>query len=280
MQADVPRESAKAILFQFVVFPLGVVAIGVGIFLLFGKLASSEQSIPEYLSEIRSGTSHRKFQAAYELSKSIKRGEARRYPNLVLQVVDVYRRAREDDPRVRQYLALVLGRLGDTRATPALVEGLSDPAVESRIYALLAIAELRDRSATPALMKAARDSEKDVRKTAVYALGQTGDPQAAPLLAEAVNDREADVRFNAALALAAHGDGRAAPALREMLDRSRLDRVSGMRAEQKEEAMVAAIAAYGRLAPAEARRDLPALAERDPDVRVRAAAREALAALR
>ena len=74
--SDVPKESPKTILFQFVVFPLGIVVIGVAIFLLFGKLASSDASIPSYLSDIRSGSDHRKFQAAYELSKSIKRGEA------------------------------------------------------------------------------------------------------------------------------------------------------------------------------------------------------------
>ncbi|MGZ8829774.1 MAG: hypothetical protein ACXW2Q_05280, partial [Thermoanaerobaculia bacterium] len=82
---DVPRESSRTILFQFVVFPLGVVLIGVAVFLLFGRLASNESSIPDSLNDIRNGSSHRKFQAAYELSKSIKRGEAKRYPNLVEQ---------------------------------------------------------------------------------------------------------------------------------------------------------------------------------------------------
>ena len=277
--ADLPKESPKTILFQFVIFPLGVVMIGVAVFLLFGKLASNEQSIPDYLNDIRNGSSHRKFQAAYELSKSIKRGEAKRYPNLVEQVVSVYRSSKDDDPRVRQYLTLVLGKLGDRRAVPVLVDALHDPVVETRIYALVALSELHDPSSVPAVMAAAKDEEKDVRKTAVYALGQLGDRRAIPLLEESLNDSTADIRFNAALALAHFGDDKAQPALRAMIDRPTLNRVEGMRPDQKEEAMVAAIPAYAKLAGKAAAPELQALASSDESMRVRAAAKEALATL-
>ncbi|MCU1244434.1 MAG: hypothetical protein JWN02_344, partial [Acidobacteria bacterium] len=70
---DVPKESARAILFQFVFFPLGIVVIAVGIFLLFGRMATEERTIPDYLSAIRAGSSHERWQAAYQLSKSLKR---------------------------------------------------------------------------------------------------------------------------------------------------------------------------------------------------------------
>ena len=200
--SDIPKESPRTILFQFVVFPLGVVMIGVAIFLLFGRMASEQESIPEYLSDIRTGSDHRKFQAAYQLSKSIKRGEAKQYPNLTQQVIDTWRNAKGDDPRVRQYLTLVLGKIGDRRATPVLIEALQEPMVETRIYALLALSELKDRAAVPALITAARDSEKDVRKTAVFVLGLVGDTQAVPQLVESLKDDASDVRFNAAVALA------------------------------------------------------------------------------
>ena len=47
-QPDIPKESSRTILFQFVFFPLGVVLIGVAVFFLFGKLASEEHSVPDY----------------------------------------------------------------------------------------------------------------------------------------------------------------------------------------------------------------------------------------
>lgn len=273
---DVPRQSARSILFQFVFFPLGVVLIGVAIFLLFGKLASQEQSIPEYLNEIESGSSHKRWQAAYQLSKSLKRGEAKRYPNLPVQVQVLYRKSKDDDPRIRRYLSMVLGSLGDKSSTPLLLEALNDRDVETRIYALLALGQLKDPAAVPRLAEMARDPEKDVRKTALYALGQIGSPQAVPVLVAGLQDETPDVRFNAALALSRFGDRRAAGVLREMLDRSRLAQVQGMRDDQKEDAMIAAITAYSKVAGAEAATELSALAERDPSLRVRAAAKEAV----
>ena len=53
---DIPKESPRTILFQFVLFPLGVVVVAVAIFLLFGRMATNEQTIPDYLNEIRSGS--------------------------------------------------------------------------------------------------------------------------------------------------------------------------------------------------------------------------------
>ncbi len=277
--SDLPRETPRAILFQFVLFPLGIVVIAVGVFLLFGKLASNEQTVPDYLNEIRSGSSHRKFQAAYELSKSIKRGEAKRYPNLVEQVIDVYRSSKDDDPRIRQYLTLVMGKLGDRRATPVVAGALGERTVENRIYALVALAELRDPSSLQPVIAATRDDEKDVRTTAAYALGQIGDARAVPALVPLLEDSAADVRFNAALSLARFGDARAAGVLRTMLDRTSLDRVQGMRPDQKEEAMIAAVGAYAKLQGKAATAELEPLAQHDSSLRVRAAAREAMAKL-
>jgi hypothetical protein len=74
---DIPKESPRTILFQFVVFPLGIVAIAVGIFFLFGKLASNEQTVPEYLNEVQSGGRRERWQAAYQLSQLINAGETR-----------------------------------------------------------------------------------------------------------------------------------------------------------------------------------------------------------
>ena len=273
---DVPKESARTILFQFVIFPLGIVAIAVGIFFLFGKLASDEQSIPDYLNQIRSGSSHERWQAAYQLSKSLRRGEAKKYPNLEQEIAAIYVSAKNDDPRVRRYLSMVLGNLGDRRATPLLVGALGEKDVETRIYALLALGELRDPASVPAVMNAANDDEKDVRVTALYALGSIDDARAVPLLASALADPTPDVRFNAAVALSRFGDRRALPVLHEMLDRQHMNGIRTMREDQKEEAMIVGISAETRLVGREAIPDLQRLTS-DPSLRVQSAAREALA---
>jgi HEAT repeat protein len=278
-QTDLPKESPRTILFQFVIFPLGIVAIGVGIFLLFGLLASEKRAIPDYLNEIRSGSAHERGHAAYQLSRSISRGEAKKYPNLEQQVASLYTESRHDDPMIRRYLALVLGKLGDRRATPVLVNGLTDDDAEARLYAIVALGELQDPAAVPRLMAALRDDDKDVRKTAAFALGAIGDARAVPALATALEDQVPDVRFNAAVALSRFGDKRAIGTLHDMLDRQRLARVAGLREDQAEDAMIVAMEPYAKLAGAEARPDLQRIAASDPSLRVRDAARQALAQL-
>lgn len=275
--ADIPKESPRTILFQFVVFPLGIVAIAVGIFFLFGKLASDEQTVPDYLHEVKSGGRRERWQAAYQLSQLINAGEAKKYPNLVDDVARVYAEAKNDDPRIRQYLSMVLGNLGDRRATPLLVDALRDPSPDTRIYAALALGRLHDAAAVPPLLSAFGSDERDVRKAAAYALGEIGDVRAQPALEGALNDPIADVRFNAAIALARFGDTKAIGVVREMLDRGRLDRVPGMRPEQKDETMLAAIPALLRIAPEEGPVLLAPLAQKDPSLQVRSAASEALA---
>src|SRR5207253_2345377 len=276
---DIPKEAPRSILFQFVIFPLGIVLVAVGIFFLFGKLATEEHTIPDYLNAIRSGSAHERWQAAYQLSKSLKRGEAARYPNLEQQVAAIYVQSKHDDPRIRRYLSMVLGTLGDRRATPVLLDGLDDRDVDNRLYTLIALGQLRDPAAVPRIVQAANDEERDVRKAVYYALGEIGDPRAIPALVHGLEDEVADVRWNAAISLSQFGDRQAIPPLREMLDRTRLNQIRDMREDQKEDAMIVAMSAYAKLAGPEARPDLERLA-RDPSLRVQAAAKEALSRLR
>lgn len=277
---DIPKEAPRSVLFQFILFPLGIVMVAVAVFFVFGKLATEEHTIPDYLNAIRSGSSHERWQAAYQLSKSLKRGEAARYPNLEQQVAALYEQSKTDDPRIRRYLSMVLGTLGDRRATPQLLEGLNDRDVDNRIYALLALGELKDPASIPAITKAASDPDKDVRKTAYFTLGSIGDLAAVPALVNGLSDEVAEVRWNAAISLSRFGDRRAIPVLREMLDRTRLNQVRNMREDQKEDVMVMAMAPYARLAGAEARADLERIATTDPSLRVRALAKEALRQVR
>lgn len=272
---DFPKESPRTILMQFVIFPLGIALAAVIIFFLFGKLATENHSIPDYLSTIRSGSSHERWQAAYELSKSLKRGEAARYPNLEQEVAAIYLESKNDDPRIRRYLSMVLGTLGDRRATPLLLDALNDSSVENRIYVLMALGELRDPVSIPRVAQAANDQESDVRKTAYFALGEMQNPAAVPALVRGLDDRVPDVRWNAALGLSRFDDSRALPVLREMVDRKRLAGVPGISEEQQEDVMVMAMAPYARLGGDAARADLLRIGDSDPSIRVRAAAKAA-----
>src|SRR5258706_14606883 len=180
-------------------------------------------------------------------------------------------------PPIRRYLGMVLGTLGDRRATPLLIEGLTYRDVDNRIYALMALGELRDPAAVPRIAQAVSDDDKDVRATAYYTLGAIGDAGAVPVLVKGLQEEAPDVRWNAAIALGRLGDRRALGPLREILDRSRLNRVATMREDQKEDAMIVAMSAYARLPRRDAAPDPQRIVTSDPSLRVRAAAKQALA---
>lgn len=72
----------------------------------------------------------------------------------------------------------VLGTIGDARAVPALIAGLSGP---TAAHAARALARLGDRRAVEPLI-AALASKGDVAAAAAYALGCLGDPRAIPPL--------------------------------------------------------------------------------------------------
>src|SRR2546421_3551381 len=135
------RKPTSLLIAQFFLFPMIIIAICIGIFLLFGYLTYEQKTAKEYLNDVRTGSEFCcRWQAAYELSNIISSQKERlRSTNFVNDLIKVYQSSRDEDPRVRRYLALTMGHLGDPRAVPALVEGLGDPQVENQIYTLWAL---------------------------------------------------------------------------------------------------------------------------------------------
>lgn len=125
--------------------------------------------------------------------------------------------ARGNDRRLsdiaRQFAARVLGKIGDRRAVPALMEALQAPSKYVRHYAAWALGTLADRQAVPALMTALRNEDQDLRRYAAKSLGEIGDRQAALALIVALQDEDGGARQYAAEALGKIRDTRAVPAL-------------------------------------------------------------------
>jgi HEAT repeat protein len=70
----------------------------------------------------------------------------------------------------RLQAALVLGEIGDARATAALIAGLEAPNVAARQHAVHALGQISDRRAVPALIGALRDREPLIQATAYDSL--------------------------------------------------------------------------------------------------------------
>ena len=272
----VPPPGRWSLLGQFVLIPLVIVLVAVAVFVLFGMVAAERRSAREYLTEIRTGSANRRWQAAYELSRELRHGAAAADANLVTDIADTLAWAADEDPQVRRYLVTALGFLGDRRAVPALIEALDDPDADTRLWAAQALGTLGDRASLAALSGCLADPDPAVRKQAAWSLGELGDTAAAPALRSALADAVDDVRWNAALALARLADPAGAEVIGVMLERSHLTRVPGIRPQQIEAALLGALHAAGELRLQGARATIEALSREDDSLQVRDAARRAL----
>src|SRR5438067_613588 len=217
-----PIVAAPALAVQFFLIPLVVVGITVSVYVGFRTLLANDRTAQEYLSEVRNGGSDRRWPAAYELSRLMGDPKVRADKTLAPALVKAFEAAKDDDPRVRRYLALAIGRLDPPLPADAVADlagALDDPDSEARITAIWALGSSGDPSVVPQLQPLYQSSDAGIRKMAVYALGALpGDAQLVTLKT-ALQDTAPDVRWNAAVALARHGSREAIPVLGQMLDR-------------------------------------------------------------
>jgi HEAT repeat protein len=284
VDAGPERQSTPFLVLQFFIFPMAIVAVCVAVFVVFGLIAAEGKSAREYVGEVRNGGANRRWQAAFELSKVIqaKKDPALHDPKFVDELLTLFDDAQKDDPRVRRYLALALGRLGDKRAVSGLVKCVEttspDADPETLIYSIWALGAIGDPLAVPPLVRLAQADDAGLRKAAVHALGAIPSEAAKPPLVTALQDAVVDVRWNAALALARRGDPAAAPVIAGMLDRVALEKLKDVSPEQQEDALLGAVVAAASLKDATLMEAVRGLAERDPSLKVREAAGAALRA--
>ena len=231
-------------------FPLALLLLAFGVYLLFGLIANERHSASDYLDEIGMGGGHA-WEAAFELSRLLgSETRARDDARFVPRLLTLFEAARGGDPRVRQYLAIGLGEVGDPRAVEALIGAVDDGDLQTRINATLALGRLGDARAAPGILPLLDSDEPDLRKAAAYALGGLDAAESRGPLEALLNDPVEDVAWNAALALARRGDAAGLPLIVRMLDRRYLEGVARpdeagrpvpLTEVQKEEAMINAM---------------------------------------
>ena len=284
-----PLAAAPSLAVQFFLIPLAVVAVVVAIYGGFRMMVTDERTPEEYLLDVRTGGRERRWPAAYELSRLM--GDPaveERHPGLGRALLDAFVGSRGDDPRIRRYLALAIGRL----QTPppgtieALTEALDDPDSETVISVVWALASLGGEAVVPRIVSMYQSSDAGVRKMAVYALGVLPDDGAHTTLRAALDDPVPDVQWNAAIALARQGDPRSIHVLGRMLNRgyvTDLVTASETRVDPAGEVMISGLQAVAGLGSAAVGQDVrvavAALADSDPSVQVQNAALQTLDAL-
>jgi HEAT repeat protein len=280
-----PLTAAPALAVQFFLIPLVVVAVTVVVYGGFRSMVSDTRSPQDYLNEIRTGGTSRRWPAAYELSRLMSDPKVRADRSLAPALIKAYEDARNDEPRVRQYLALAIGRLDPplpAKAIDDLSAALNDSDPEARIGAIWALGSSGDPAVVPRLQQVFESDDAGIRKMAVYALGALpGDAQLVTLRT-ALNDSAADVRWNAAVALARHGSHDGVGVLRQMLDRPYVEQSVKREVRQDEDddpiadVMVSGLRAAATLKDPSLESTIAGLSQSDRSMKVRQAAIEAI----
>ncbi len=281
-----PLVAAPALAIQFFLIPLAVIGVTIALYAGFRSLLTDDRSPQDYVAELRTGGTNRRWPAAYELSRRMADPKVRSDKALALALVKAFEESKyDDDPRVRRYLALAIGRLDPplpAAAVAALTTSLEDPYSEVRLSAIWALGSSNDRSVVPTLQPLYESSDAGIRKMVVYALGALpGDAQVTTLRA-ALQDSAPDVRWNAAVALARHGSHEGVTVLGQMLDRSYVEQAvkRASRPDEDEDpiadVMISGLRAVAVLKDASLKPSVEALSQQDRSLKVRQAAVEAL----
>ena len=283
-----PLTGTPALAVQFFLIPLAVVAVVVLVYGGFQMLVTNERTPEEFLNDVRVGGRERRWPAAYELSRLLADPEVEaQHPNLGQALVQAFADSAGDDPRVRRYLALAVGRLRrlPPGASEELAAALDDPDSEIRISVIWALAAVGDASVVDDIEAMYLSEDAGVRKMAVYALGALPVDDRAVTLRNALDDAAPDVQWNAAVALARHGRADGLTVLRRMLDREYVERTVS-RAPQVDaaldpvaEVMVSGLQAVAALQAPELRDEVVELSRTDVSLRVREGALRTLEVL-
>ena len=282
-----PMATAPAIAVQFFLIPLLVVGATVLLYFGFRSLLSEDRSAEEYLTDIRSGGSNRRWPAAYELSRLMADPEFAKREEAILapELTKAFAESKNDDPRVRQYLALTLGRLTPpipAEARQLLIEALNDQDSQTRISAIWALGSIADATVAADIERQYLSDDAGVRKMTVYALGSMPVESGNETLIKALEDAQPDVQWNAAIALARHGRHESVPVLRRMLDRAYVERNVTRQPQARAdvdpvgEVMISGLRAIAALKETTLSEQVRTLSTDDHDLKVRQAAIETL----
>lgn len=273
-----PLRAAPALVVQFFLIPLAVVGMVVLVYGGFRMLVTTERTPEELLVDVQAGGRERRWPAAYELSRLLANPETEaQNPQLGAAIVQAFVDADGDDPRLRRYLALAIGRLAapPEDAVSELRGALNDPDNETRISVIWALASLGDASIVADIEGMYGSDDAGVRKMAVYALGTLPGSGDHSTLRNALDDPAADVQWNAAVALARHGRDEGVTVIRRMLDREYVTRMvtrnptAEAAIDPVSEVIVSGLQAAATLGAAELRPSVEALSESDANLRVR-----------
>jgi len=213
------------IVHSFFIIPFLIAVFCALLFTAISLLTSERQTVYDYLEDVKTGGLTKRWQAAFELSKILADAKnVENDPRFVNEMVSSFKHSKHDDNRVRQYLALAMGRTKNPLFFSPLTENLDDEK-EDNLYAIIyALGMLQDQRGNVALYPYLEHPNARLRSAAVVSIGNIGDSGAIEKLKTTLNDSEPNVQWGAAISLAKMGDNSGKDIIAQLLERTYLDK--------------------------------------------------------
>lgn len=265
------------IVHSFFIIPFLIAVFCVLLFTAVNLLTHERRDAYAFLEDIKTGGLTKRWQGAFELSKVLANPKSVPHDEKFTdELIRAFKQSQHDDDRVRQYLALAMGRTGNPVFVPPLVEALKSEKQGNVAALIYALGMLKDKGAVSALYPYLEHPEARIRSIAVVALGNIGDPASIAALHKALHDSEPNVQWGAAVSLARMGDAAGADVLSKMLNRPYYAQFPEVDQEEQNNLVLTAMEAAAALNVPELKERIQELAQGDPNFKIRTVASKLL----
>jgi len=274
-EVETPEEKPflKVIVHSFFIIPFLIAVFCVLLFGAMHLLTRENRTVYDYLEDVKTGGLNKRWQGAFELSKVL--ANANLYPKeerFTNELIVAFKQSKHDDDRVRQYLALAMGRTGRNEFVQPLVESLQEGKEVNLPALIYAIGMLKQKETASALHKFTNHSNPRLRSITMSALGNIANPVSIMVLKKGLQDSEANVRWGAAISLAHMGDSSGKNILLQMLNREYFSQFPEVDPDEETSLLSAAIDAAGKINSQDLNIKIQELAKSDKNMNVRSAA--------
>ena len=266
-----------ALFYSFFLIPFMLAIFGALFFFMFQFLTYEKNNPVDLLDNIQSGSATKRWQSAFELSNML---DESKIDNKILfenKLISLYEKSKYDDPRVRTYLALAMGKTKNASYGPYLIKGLKeDENLTNRIAAIKSLGMLKYKESCELLNNIILKSEHDSEKLAsIISLGVIGNSKYKNVLIEMLNYEEPNIRWDAAIALAKMKDKSGMHIIINLLDRKYYEKYpplkngKGIDSEEINNSIYIAIAVSQNIIDFRFKNNLINLSKNDENIKIR-----------
>jgi len=184
------------IVHSFFIIPFLIVVFCALFYAGIHLLTNEKRTAYDYLEDVKTGGLTKRWQGAFELSKILSNPKLLpqddRFSN---ELISAFKHSKHDDNRIRQYLALAMGRTGRSIFLEPLLESLEEEKEVNLAASIFALGMLKRQEAASALYQYVDHPNARIRSITVVALGSIAEPRAKPYLISRLKDREPNVQW-------------------------------------------------------------------------------------